>query len=557
MKRKILCYLLLLGLLLSAVACGSKSNTGSSENGTENTAAEITQPAATESIAEDGYSLPIVSEPLTLIFLTRESEDTGTSFNDNKALVWQEYEKKTGIKIQFDAVPSSNLEETVQLRLAARQNVPDMIQIPGQQDGSYLTKYLQDGVIIALNDYIDKYAINMKKVFEQYPVYKQELTLPDGSIAGIGDLRASKYQFRSQMIRMDWLEKLNLKMPATPDELLKVAKAFVTNDMNENGKADEIGMAGYGDQWKELGHAWGLHFVTGSGMTVKDGKVIYESITSQYQDFLRYLKKCVDEKVFPADWISVDKKTNLARIANSQVGIQVRTPAEYALTYQDPNDSMKKNDPEADWRIIPAMDGPYGKGIFVKEAVAEIWRTVVVTSVNKHIAETVKWLDYVIFSEEGQRYNMYGIEDLTYKMENGNVVKISSELDNNKPLKDGTWLGYQYMPGIYTTEGDEISYAALNLSDDNPALLSLKACWPYLEEPFVAPIPSLEDGKRISELNADIITYRDEMFYKFLTGKADIDKDFANYIKQLNSIGLNEVMDIYQKSYDNRSNASK
>ena len=51
---------------------------------------------------------------------------------------------------------------------------------------------------------------------------------------------------------------------------------------------------------------------------------------------------------------------------------------------------------------------------------------------------------------------------------------------------------------------------------------------------------------------ADIKTYVDEMFYKFLTGEADIDKDFDKYVEQLESIGLNEVIGIYQSAYDAR-----
>ena len=69
--------------------------------------------------------------------------------------------------------------------------------------------------------------------------------------------------------------KRQLPMPTTPEELLETALAFAENDMNGNGQADEIGMSGYGTQWKEIGHAWGLHFVTGDGWDVEDLSLIH------------------------------------------------------------------------------------------------------------------------------------------------------------------------------------------------------------------------------------------------------------------------------------------
>lgn len=549
MKTKTLSRIFASGLILALMSgCSAPAATPPASSGSETT------PPATETpIEEEGYSLPIVKEPITLKFMTRESEYPGTSFNTTTPLIWQEFEKNTGIHIEFEAMPTAELTEAVQLRLAAKSDVPDMIQIPGAQDGSYLSRYLNDGVIVPLNDYINQYGTNIKKIFEAYPDYEKSLTLPDGSIAGFGNVRASQYGFRCQMIRQDWLDKLGLPMPTTPEELLETALAFAENDMNGNGQADEIGMSGYGTQWKEIGHAWGLHFVTGDGWDVEDGKIVFESITPAYQDFLRFLKKCVDSGAFPADWQSCDKETHLARVSNSQVGLFVRSPALDALNYLDPAQSMKQAIPEADWRVVPALDGPYGKGIFVKEPIAQLSRTVVVTSANKYPAETVKWLDYVIFSEEGVRYNQYGVEGLNYKIEDGKVIKTPSEWDDNKPQADGSWLGIgDYMPSVYTNESDEAVFAHLNLGEDNPALLSIQACWPTVEEPFVPPIPTVEDGKRVSALMADIKTYVDEMFYKFLNGEADIDKDFDKYVEQLESIGLNKVIGIYQSAYDAR-----
>lgn len=553
-KTGVLVIVLIVVLGLFAGACvpretGVDSTKGTSTATSPSQTAQATTKEEGTKEEEYGYTLPIVKEPITLTFLKREAESAGTSFLSGRQLVWEEYEKKTGIKIKFDAVPVNEMEEIVQLRLASRQNLPDLVEIPGTQDGSYLTKYIAEGVIIPLNDYIDKYAVNMKKMFELYPDYKKSMTLPDGSLTGIGSLTATKYYTMYHMIRKDWLDRLNLSMPKTPEELVNVAKAFMSYDMNRNGQADELGFGAYGDQLKELGHAWGLHFITGAGWTVKDGKVTYEPITEEYRDFLRFLKRCVEEGVIPADWATVDKTTHNARMLNGQYGIIIRERANTIVGYQNPTGSVRKADPETDWRIIPPLEGPYGKGILVKEPIAQRWRTVNVTSANKYPAETVMWLDYVVFSEEGIIYDNYGIENLTYRRENGNIVIIPA---SERKMPEDSWLGTGHLPDcitdlvVETAVGPTVNYDFVN----NPVIKEIKATWDIIQEPFVPPIPTVDEGRRISNLLADVKTYEDEMFYKFVSGEASLDTDWDDYVKKMKNNRMDEIIGIYQKSYD-------
>ena len=47
------------------------------------------------------------------------------------------------------------------------------------------------------------------------------------------------------VIRKDWLDKLGLEVPTTPEELLAVAKAFTEQDPDGNGKNDTYGLGGF------------------------------------------------------------------------------------------------------------------------------------------------------------------------------------------------------------------------------------------------------------------------------------------------------------------------
>jgi putative aldouronate transport system substrate-binding protein len=341
-------------------------------------------------------------------------------------------------------------------------------------------------------------------------------------------------------------------MPTTPDELLDTAIKFMKGDPNGNGKADEIGIGFYGTQYRELSRIFDLHYVTGAGWTEKDGRIIYEPLTDQYREFMRFLNKCVSAGVFPADWLSVDSATGTARKVNGLVGITTRDSVTNVISWQDPSNSMKKTQPDARWVIIPPLNGPYGKGNINKSPIASIWRTVSVTSANKYPEETVKWLDWAIFSEEASILNHFGIEGKSYEMVDGKVRVITdSPLQGNKPLADGTWLGYRYLPRIQTSEMEEAGFASLNLPEDNYGLQSLRAIVPLVEEPFTPPIPTVEEGAQISALMADITTYVDEALVRFMQGALDVDRDWDKYIADLKSIGVDTVIGLYQKQYDN------
>ena len=127
-----------------------------------------------------------------------------------------------------------------------RGELPDAIFDAGYTDYDLL-KLAKDGTIIPLEDLIEKYMPNSKKVLEKAPEYKSMITAPDGHIYSfpwIEELGSGKESIHSvndfPWINMEWLNKLGLKMPTTTEELKQVLIAFKTKDPNGNGKADEI-----------------------------------------------------------------------------------------------------------------------------------------------------------------------------------------------------------------------------------------------------------------------------------------------------------------------------
>ncbi|GJM72706.1 hypothetical protein HMSSN036_49220 [Paenibacillus macerans] len=124
----------------------------------------------------------------------------------------------------------------------ASGDLPDAIFDAGYGDYELL-KLAKDGAIIPLNDLIEQYMPNFKKVLEEAPEYKAMITAPDGNIYAfpwIEELGTGKERIQSvdavPWINVEWLNKLDLEMPKTTEELKQVLIAFKPRIPTETGR---------------------------------------------------------------------------------------------------------------------------------------------------------------------------------------------------------------------------------------------------------------------------------------------------------------------------------
>ena len=119
--------------------------------------------------------------------------------------------------------------------MADYNNIPEFIFTAGFSNTDLL-KYGDQGVILNLEDYIQKDMPNLSAIFEKYPEYKTMCTDPDGHIWGlpwIEQLGSGKEAIQTVggmgFINKKWLDALSLSVPTTTDELEKDLIAFRDN----------------------------------------------------------------------------------------------------------------------------------------------------------------------------------------------------------------------------------------------------------------------------------------------------------------------------------------
>jgi len=160
-------------------------------------------------------------------------------------------------------------------------------------------------------------------------------------------------------IRKDWLDKLNLPVPKSIDDVLKICEAFTKNDPDGNGKADTFGISvDKIPQTSLLGFFNGFYSYPGGWIKDSTGKLTYGTIQPQTKDALKKLNEMYKAGYIDQEFGIKDTAKITELITAGKVGMYYGNQSK-GLLFTDCN----KLDPKADWRPYPivSIDGNPGK----------------------------------------------------------------------------------------------------------------------------------------------------------------------------------------------------
>ena len=204
----------------------------------------------------------------------------------------QKIQEMAGVDIDWTVVCGNGDEIKAQyVAMMASGNYPDIIQWQHNNSLGYVGGVAQmyaDGIIIELNDVIDQYMPNYKKLLEENPQVAKTLMDDEGRYLYftpinplVTDLEKASVTWWGLMMRKDWLENVGMEAPTTIDEWYEVLTAFKTQDPNGNGFPDEIPFDG-----------WGLpYFLPAFGVMntfciKRDGTVAYGPMEPEYKAYV-------------------------------------------------------------------------------------------------------------------------------------------------------------------------------------------------------------------------------------------------------------------------------
>ncbi|GIP37004.1 sugar ABC transporter permease [Paenibacillus sp. J31TS4] len=527
-------------LLLGVVGLSLLVNGCSSEKTPEASAKEVPS-----NLNLTGF--PIVKEPIKLTFLAGMGSTTSTNWNET--MIWKEYAKTTNMTIDFQLTPFENLKEKQNLLLAS-QDYPDAFHT-ARFTPTDLMKYGSQGIFLPLNDLIDRYAPNFKKVMETYPWVKQGITMPDGNIYGFPLIYEPGFNSilvsQKLFIKDEWLKKLNMQPPETLDDLYNYLKAVKTTDLNGNGKQDELGLGGV-KLTPLLDNLKGSFGLMNRGtankyidLDPKSNKLRFYPTDPAYKQLLEYVNKLWKEGLIDKDILTIKDQEFFVKGKQGNYGAVVTTWT--ASNMQQPGYSIPK-----------ALKGPNGDQIFTATSSPLVQLgAFTITDKNKYPEATVRWMDH-FYGDEGMKNFFLGFKDLTFvELPNGEFDY--SDLIKNKPAEKTTnqvlasyvtWPGGSY-PGLVTRKYFRGS------NEENNRLMSpldpyiIKEIWPAFT--FTS-----DETDELAALATDLGTYVEEMTTKFISGDVPF-SEWDKYVSTVNKMKLDSFMGIYEKAYNRYQNA--
>lgn len=492
-----------------------------------------------QALAAQSNPFPLVTEPLELTMATWQRSGQ-VPYND--MLMWQKYEKLTGIHINWIELPDSTFIERRNLMFATG-DLPDAIY-RAKLTMNDINKYASEGLLMPLNDLIDQYAPNLKAFFEEYPAVKEALTLDDGNIYSVGyfNLHPGLKVENRQYMNMSWLNRLNLAMPSTIDEVTEVLRAFRDQDANGNGDpSDELPMSGQsiGALISTFYGAFGLQN-RGPNQTWVDvdeatGNLRFWPASEGYRKLMETMHLWYEEKLLDNEIFTMTTEKSVANGTQDKIGLYC------ALNMTNVGD--KKDNYQG---LPAALIGPDGDQLYTAcKSMIYAPGSFVICADNKHPEETIKWVDY-FYSEAGAELLFMVEKGLLYDTdENGR--NYYTDLVNKNP--DGLTLT-QVISSYTCWSGGNCPAILLDNyfigGETMPIpLAAAEAMLPYVPEEIWETVAfTSEQSDEMTPILNDLTSYVEQMRAEFITGRSSLDTDWDNYIKTLNDMRMQTYLDI-------------
>lgn len=569
MKKKL--ALLLTAAMLAGTLTGCGSDSGSaSESGKSGQNAESPAESAAAADEEEDPRFKY-DEPVTLTSYF-EIPATETDGFDQEAAVnsvyYQRMKEETNISIDWKLFAMDTDDDAGQKKsiAIASGDIPDYMIVNSAQLS-----------LLAKSDIINR---DIGEIFKEYASDELmewttgegdaalESAMDKGQIIAIPLVDSSIDSASMLWIRRDWVNKLELEMPETMEELYDVMLAFRDRDPDGNGQADTSGMV-LNNNFIFTGFGEALGLFNGFGAYplawIEDGNggLQYGAVAEECKEALDYLAKMYQEGLVEQDFASNNDSKAIEAALSGKAGIQ------YGKMWNAnwPLNATVENDPEADWVTIPL---PSATGEAAKPQISvKIEGYVVVNKNCEHPEAVVRMLNFWVdkYAYSGDEYNDYLVED-----SNGTVyfpigwIKLKTWF----PLKNLTihqhiaeamesgdssslnaeelvsWNGVQdYLAGdvvdgygaMKTFGNDMSAFDTMQYYYDNNL---------FLFDAFTGA-PTQTMGQKMSTVNDKIMEY----YTKVIMGIESTDT-YDDFLQELNSLGLDKITEEVNEWYTNK-----
>lgn len=544
--KKLAAMLLAATMTMGLVACGN-TDESVKDSQVESTATEEGSSEAEE--VSSGITFPL-EEEVTFTFMGLDSTGQLAQIVENDYLMQKLYEK-TNVKIEILPLPATDTMSVLN-GLFTSNSEGDVISVNNFSDAN-IQQLAGAGLLQPLNDYVfdEELMPNFnERVLSEASTMSSVMSFPDGNIYCLPRYDSLKGSFleSTMWINKTWLEQLGEEIPTTLEDFERVLKLFVENDMNGNGKDDEIGILlrqgdGYAHFEALLG-MWGIPTKDGTFenyIYLEDGKVIFAPTTETWKEAIKTFNQWYEDGLVWDECFTGTAETKNAKLTSEELIFGVTMDQLPPTGHED--DYVQMTPPTVEgyntrWYLHPGINGSH--------------TTLAVTRSCENVDILMAWLDQFYSFETTLEY-MYGEAEVWnwgFNEEGKFVNEGLSTEEYNKAAEDNAIVRYILMlPYAINSEDYEERVAIegnVKTKQDNYELYESVLNTELWPRPYIKE----EVSTRLTELRTDIFNTLNSKKAEWITGAADIDADWDAYLESMNKMGVEEFTALMQEAYD-------
>jgi len=538
MKKKLFktVSLAITGVIAASMAfgCGSGGSPSASSAGTPTAAQTAAAADSAAATATTGAATAVTSTPMQVTLL----------YNDNPSYPFQqnwlpitEFKKRMNVDLVCQVVPTADYTAKKQLLLNSG-SVPDILD---DQDND--STFALNGVLLPVSDYLGQ--MPNLNAYVQNPEYKNDIDnmrLQDGKMYQLPRFYESGGFDSGLAVRKDLLDKYNLPLPQTYDDLYNDMAVMKQNDPN---LLPMTVFWGIDSVLNFMSPSWNFAYRTDAYYNWDDGKYEPSSISPQYKSLITYLNKCyanglMDPEIFTAD---VDQWTAMMTSGKSAVTFC------WSDQLESVNSAGKESNP--DFNLInlaplkETADSPVAKISF--PLAVDNFAIPQSTASRLDFDRFLQFVDWWLYSDEGVTLTNWGVEGISYQVDSSGKKVFTQDLLNSP---NGASKQAQMQYGLFGEQLCGVWPADRYAEYMGPAAATITQQMTQNDQ-FLPGTPqpkiSVDDSDQVNTLGAPIKDYVDQATQSFITGAMNLTTDWHAYVQNVQDKNIQQIVDIINK----------
>ncbi|MFJ8595435.1 extracellular solute-binding protein [Streptomyces sp. NPDC093598] len=464
-------------------------------------------------------------------------------------LFWKELTKRTGVTLEPVDVPLADYEKKRSVLIGAG-DAPFLI--PKTYHPSEVA-FVSSAAILPVSDYV-KLMPNFRDKVRKWKLEPEldSIRQSDGKYYLLPGLHERAKPGYSLSFRTDVLARHGLSLPTTWDEVYDVLKAL---------KEEYPGTYPWTDRWSTntpfpcgalfmyLGQAYGVK----AGWTYDNitfdsqaHKFVFNGATDGYRDMIEYLRKVVAEKLLDPESFAQQDEQAVQKLLAEKSYVISANPQELVQNYRY---NLQKQVEGAKIEMVPVPLGPAGpvvlggtrleNGVMVSSKALE----------SDEFVAMMQFLDWLWYSDEGQKFCKWGVEGVTYTRSGGRfelkpgISLMGSDPDAPKDLQKD----YGFFNGVFTY-GGSWDLVSSSFSPDEKKFQDAMAQREQLPIDPAHPLQSFEQ-EQATLWDTPLKDHVIQNTLQFVLGKRPLSQWDA-YLAELKSKNMQQLVDLHNKAYE-------